>query len=74
MEVDEEIGWGPGGISGSWPETPDERDGGFAERCEYLPPKNHTHGELVHSSTMTVPQLRHRVLRLAMIGAGITRN
>ena len=31
MEVDEEIGWGPGGISGSWLETPDERDGGFAE-------------------------------------------
>jgi hypothetical protein len=31
IEVDEEIGWGPGGVSGSYIEAKGEKDGGFAE-------------------------------------------
>ena len=30
-EVDEELGWGPGGITGSYIEPNDEKDAGFAE-------------------------------------------
>ena len=30
-EVDEELGWGPGGVTGSYIEPKDEVDGGFAE-------------------------------------------
>jgi hypothetical protein len=30
-EVDEELGWGPGGVTGLYIEPRDERDGGFQE-------------------------------------------
>jgi hypothetical protein len=31
MEVDEDLGWGPGGVTGSWIEAQHGRDDGFLE-------------------------------------------